>query len=68
MPLLIWSVIILSAIGTTVGLNRRKRRKFAELAAQIAESGVSDVSVSFTPSPAIAHDALIMGITPQNFP
>jgi len=35
MPLLIWSVIILSAIGTTVGLNRRKRRKFAELAARI---------------------------------
>lgn len=42
MPIVIWSIIILVAVGGTVLLNRRKRKKYAALAAHMTQTGITD--------------------------
>lgn len=42
MPIVVWSIIILVAVGGTVLVNRRKRKKYAALAAHMTQAGITD--------------------------
>jgi hypothetical protein len=46
MPIVFWSVVLGGAAAITFALNRRKRKKYANLAAHMTRSGIADPGLS----------------------
>jgi hypothetical protein len=67
MPIVVWSIIVLVAVGGTVLVNRRKRKKYAALAAHMTQAGITDsrLNGSLASSDTIAPGVLVESFKPH---